>query len=130
MRAIGQQKLTLSELYTICAKVESILNFRPISYRKTNEFVEPLTPGHFLIGQNFIELPVADDSAELKIKERYFLWKRVVELFWYTWRKDYLNRLQVRNKWKHAIRNLCLGDVVIVASKSESIFSWPLGIVD
>ncbi|XP_065211046.1 uncharacterized protein LOC135839099 [Planococcus citri] len=106
-RAIGNQRLTLLELHTVSTKVEAILNARPLAYRRNNSFVEPITPGHFLIGSAII-----------------------VNSFWNTWKHDYFNQLRNRTKWKGEIRNLRVGEVVIVSVKNQSYFSWPLAIIE
>lgn len=128
LKAIGEQRLTLFELLTIATKVESILNSRPISYKYENSFVCPLTPNHFLIGSNVFEIPV-EESSEMKLRSRYFLWKRIVESFWQSWRHSYFNQLRVMSKWKTRMNSLKVDDVVIVVNKGDSMFSWPLAIV-
>lgn len=66
MKSIGTQILSLMELSTILCKIEAILNSRPLSYRLTNEFVEPVTPGHFLVGSALLETPVLDNGTILR----------------------------------------------------------------
>ena len=75
------------------------------------------------------ELPLPEERS-VKLKDRYFLWRRVVESFWSCWRRDYLNQLQTRSKWKGKFRNLAEGDVVVIVTKKEPIFSWPLAVVE
>ncbi|CAG7676246.1 unnamed protein product [Allacma fusca] len=76
------------------------------------------------------EPPVDENADNLKIKSRYFLWRRIVDSFWSSWRHDYLNQLRIRSKWKTEERSLKVGDVVLIVSKDESVFEWPMGIVE
>ncbi|XP_065207856.1 uncharacterized protein LOC135836763 [Planococcus citri] len=126
MKSIGTQILSLMELSTILCKIEAILNSRPLSYRVTNEFVEPVTPGHFLVGSALLETPVLDNGS-VTLKQRYMLWRRIVDSFWVSWRHDYLNQLQQRGKWKERMENVSKGDVVLVSSPNDSVMNWPMG---
>ena len=45
------QKFTFEELFTLLTRTESCLNSRPLSpLSEDPRNIEPLTPGHFLIG--------------------------------------------------------------------------------
>ncbi|XP_076377783.1 uncharacterized protein LOC143259436 [Megalopta genalis] len=60
-RIIGEQRLTFEELYTLLTQVESCLNSRPISPISSDpNDLNPLTPGHFLIGDAPTALPSPD----------------------------------------------------------------------
>ena len=48
---VGQAKLTYQELLTSVAKVELIVNSRPLIY------MEPLTPSHLIFGKRLMSLP-------------------------------------------------------------------------
>ena len=59
---VGDVKLTYEEAYTILTQIEGCLNSLPLVYtgNSTEDGLEVLTPGHFLIGQPLMSLP---DSA-------------------------------------------------------------------
>ncbi|XP_065206575.1 uncharacterized protein LOC135835969 [Planococcus citri] len=126
LKAIGNQTLNFSEFNTVLSKVEAILNSRPISYRNVNQDLEPLTPGHFLVGGSLLETPISDDHS-IKLNSRFRLWRNIVDSFWQSWRHDYLNQLQTRFKWKEKFPNLKVDDVVLVNSPNERSMYWPLG---
>ena len=57
-RAIGETKLTFEEFATVLAQIEACLNSRPHAPLPCDgDTVEPLTPGHFLIGRPLEVLP-------------------------------------------------------------------------
>ncbi|KAF2897664.1 hypothetical protein ILUMI_08511 [Ignelater luminosus] len=57
-RVIGNANLTYENFYTILTQIESVLNSRPL-YPLTQDpnDLEPLTPGHFLIGSPLTSYP-------------------------------------------------------------------------
>ena len=57
-RVISDVKLAFEEFTTILAQVEAVLNSRPlVSMPCDDNGIEPLTPGHFLIGKPLESLP-------------------------------------------------------------------------
>ncbi|KAK2577592.1 hypothetical protein KPH14_000909 [Odynerus spinipes] len=57
-RVIGETRLTYEELYTILVQVESCMNSRPLCPISSGPMdLTPLTPGHFLIGDQMTALP-------------------------------------------------------------------------
>ena len=55
-------KLSLDELNTIIIEVEGIVNNRPLTYIDNEDFNEPITPNHLIIGQR---LSTLDDQQSL-----------------------------------------------------------------
>ena len=65
-RVVGMQKLTFEELMTILCQIESCLNSRPLTNlasHSDNE-IDVITPGHFLVGRLLHLLPSRDTSTE------------------------------------------------------------------
>ena len=57
-RVIGNQQLTFEEFYTLLTQVESCLNSRLLTPLSSDpRDLNPLTPGHFLIGDALTALP-------------------------------------------------------------------------
>ena len=64
-KTIGNARLTQDELLTSVVEVEMILNSHPLSYVSYEEFEQPLTPSHLLLGFKVLSLPdveVNDDT--------------------------------------------------------------------
>ncbi|XP_065204375.1 uncharacterized protein LOC135834427 [Planococcus citri] len=128
VKCIGSQILNLFELMTILSKIEAILNSRPLAYVRKNDFVEPVTPGHFLIGSNLLE-PSLNVDNKSSLRDRYKLWRKVVDSFWICWRHEYFNQLRHRSKWRKEGRNIRIDDVVLLSLPNESSLNWPMAIV-
>lgn len=124
-RIIDQAKLTFEEFSTILARIEAILNFRPISTisENPNDFTA-LTPGHFLIGRALVSPP--QPQVEENPTERHQLMQTMVQHFWQQFRNDILSTMQIRTKWQSQQPNLKLNDLVIVKDERFPVKHWPM----
>jgi hypothetical protein len=125
--------LTHDVLVTFMAEVTSIVNHRPIvpvSTDSDNPFV--LSPA-VLLTQKMSSSANTDYIGDLDTKDLLRAeWKRVMCLsntFWSRWRKEYLNSLQSRRKWRTDIPNIKEGDVVLLRDKTVHRNEWPLGLI-
>ncbi|KOC64126.1 hypothetical protein WH47_01694 [Habropoda laboriosa] len=83
-RTIGEQRLTFEELYTLLTQVESCLNSRPLTPISSDpNDLNPLTPGHFLIGDALTALPDHDLTGVNSHRlGRYQLIQKMFQSFW------------------------------------------------
>ncbi|XP_055840650.1 uncharacterized protein LOC129908278 [Episyrphus balteatus] len=126
-RVIGDQRLTYEEMYTLLAKIESLLNSRPMW--PTPDF-EPtaLTPSHFMIGESYSTVPSPDVSCPIvSIKNNWYLLQALTQSFWKRWHQEYLTSLQNRPKWQRVKRNLQIDDVVLVKEPNLPPSKWVIG---
>lgn len=127
-RVIGTTRLTYDEFETILLQIEACLNSRPLCKVQDSHDMIVLTPAHFLIQDNLLSLP--DDNLEFKKispLDRWNLLQKVVQDFWKVWNNEYLNTLRQRSKWKVAVKNLKINDVVMIIEKKLPPNSWLLG---
>lgn len=130
-RVIRDQILSFEELTTLFAKIEAILNSRPIGSKGDDSGgLDPLTPGHFLTGGPLISIP-EPDLTELRINRlsRWQLIQNAAQHFWKRWHAEYLSTLQKRTKWFHEKGSLDVGDVVLMPDPSSPRQRWPLATV-
>uniref|UniRef100_A0A2S2NBR8 Integrase catalytic domain-containing protein n=1 Tax=Schizaphis graminum TaxID=13262 RepID=A0A2S2NBR8_SCHGA len=130
IRSIGTQVTTLEEFTTYLARVESVLNSRPLTPLSTDPSdLECLTPGHFLIGQPLCAIPTRDViDVPLNRLSRWKLLHQCSQTFWRRWSSEYLNLLQIRNKWSvDSPRELCVNDMVVVKDNLAPPLQWKLG---
>lgn len=129
-RVIGSQLLTYEELLTVLTQVETILNSRPLCILSEDPHPEPLTPAHFIMASPLTYLPTAPISEETKnLRSRKELLDQMVRSYWKRWRLEYLNTLQVRQKWLTNTDNVKIGTVVLIHQDDVPPLRWPLGIV-
>lgn len=62
VRVIGNSHLSFKELCTVFCQTEAVLNSRPELSHDPSD-LNPLTPGHFIIGTSLTALPEADIKA-------------------------------------------------------------------
>ena len=83
-RVVGNQLLTFEELTMQSARIEAVLNSRPLTaiLADPND-LRPLTPADFLIGRALIDLPEPDITA--MPKNRLHCWQLVRQLHQSFW---------------------------------------------
>ncbi|KAL0852653.1 hypothetical protein ABMA27_012494 [Loxostege sticticalis] len=124
-RVVGNASLTFEDLCTVFTQIEAILNSRPLSPLSSDPSdLNPLTPGHFLIGRALTAVPsIAGEEA----KPNYKLIARLRDEFWKRWSREFVAELQQRNKWRSTCPNPCVGDMVVVKEENLPPQQWRLG---
>lgn len=122
--------LTFEELTTLLCQIESCLNSRPLIPIDDTDVdnINPLTPGHFLIGETPVVVP-APDLREVNISHlsRWQYIQKLLSDFWHRWNTEYLSRLQQRPKWLKQRDELNIGDIVLVKQTNIPPGKWLLG---
>ena len=128
-RIISNTKLTFEEFTTVLTQIEAVLNSRPLApIPCDDDGIEPLTPGHFLVGKPLEALP--DPSASycrVSLLRRWHLCQSLIRHFWKRWSTEYLHSLRRYNKWHRTSKNLKIGDVVVLQEDNLLPLKWPLG---
>lgn len=127
-RVVSSHTPTFEELYTLLTQVEACLNSRPlIALGDDVSDIQPLTPAHFLINSPSYIVPDTDYS-DIKISpsERWRLMQQMLAHWWKRWSREYLQSLQVRNKWRTTQPCLQLNDIVLITDESNPPAKWPL----
>ena len=127
-KVVGDTKLTFEELYTLITQVEACLNSHPlVPLPNSNECLEVLTPGHFLIGQPIQALPDPSASFQSILLLRRWHFQALFRHFWQRWSSEYLVTLSRLYKWHSSSPNLNKGDIVIL--KEDTFITpsrWPI----
>jgi len=131
-RVIGNQLLTFEELTTLSTRIEAILNSRPLTALSTDpNDLQPLTPGHFLIGQPLVALPERDTiNIPQNRLHRWELLQQLHQTFWKRWSNEYLTSLQARTKWTRQQPNIEVGNLVLINTPNLPPTQWKLGRIE
>ena len=126
---IGETKLTFEELTTILTQIEACLNSQPLApLPREGDAIEPLTPGHFLIGRPPEALPDSPDSYRSRsLLRRGHLCQLMVRHFWKRWSSEYIDILRRLNKWHFPSRNLQVDDIVVLQEDNLVLTRRPVG---
>ena len=144
-KVIGKAKLSYDELMTTLVEVEATLNSRPISYLSSEDFEEPLTPSHLLIGRRVITLPdvvvtreedpdFKDTDTRVDLNRRMRYLSLVMVTFWKRWRSEYLTALRERHAYDPGLgkppSKVAVGDVVLIYDPDRPRTIWRMGKVE
>ena len=121
-------------LRTFLYEASAIVNSRPLCVETINDPLSdlPLSPNLLLTMKTNVILPPPGNFQKSDLYSRKH-WRRTQHLvneFWKRWRSEYLQNLQVRNKWNIAKRNVSVGDVVLLKEHNLARNDWRLCRVD
>ena len=128
--AINNQRLSVQEFMTVCSEATNLLNERPIgTLTSADSELNILTPNSLLLGRATAKNPGGWQPNSNNPGKRYHAVQIVTDEFWKKWTELYAPALVIRRKWNTANRNLCPGDVVIIADRNTLRGDYRLGIV-
>ncbi|XP_075157847.1 uncharacterized protein LOC142231112 [Haematobia irritans] len=126
-RIAGAHRFTFEQFATVLARIEGVLNSRPISSVSEDPTdLTALTPGHFLKGSPIMAFP-EPVTQNLSLLNRWTKLKAIHRQFATRWKEDYLKALHKRYKWKNLTSNLKIGDLVVVMDDLLPPSDWRLG---
>ena len=131
---MGQRYINLDELLTLFAEASSIINNTPLSpISFSPDDPHPITPAKLLLlrGENVPQILYNPSNADM-VSYGSMRWKRVQYLstqFWVRWRREYIQEMTKRHKWRIPRISLKTGDVVLILDKTEPRNFWPIGCV-
>lgn len=130
LKRILTKNLTFEEMTTTLCQIESCLNSRPLVPIDASDpdVIDPLTPGHFLIGEAPVVIPSPDlRNVSVTKLSRWQYTQKLVRDFWHRWQSEFITRLQERPKWMKRQKELEPGDIVIVKEDGLPPGKWSLG---
>lgn len=123
-------RLTDEILHTVFCEIDGIVNGRPITKVSTDvDDLAALTPNHILILRGDLKSPPGSFSLGDMYRRRWRHVQGLADSFWKRWLASYVPDLQRRVKWQHKVRNICVGDLVLICDSSCPRGSWPLALV-
>lgn len=128
-RTLANTRLTYEELVTALVEIEAIMNSRPISPLSSDPSdYEALTPGHFITGGALRSLPEQDQSIKnVNLLDHWAQITNIKQRFWKKWSHEYINELQVRNKWTNSNPNVAVNALVLVHEDNIPPQKWLMG---
>ena len=117
---------------TPIVEIEAIINRRPLTaISADSRDCEALTPAHILypaastFSSSAVVENVGDPAAE-RFREKWRHSQSIVNAFWNSWSRDYLSLLHQRSKWADTVRDLTVGDLVLIVDELAKRHEWKL----
>ena len=127
--------LIYSEMVTLLARIAFSVNSRPLALANVSNTSQqeddlvPLTPNQLLLGHNTAEKPdmMYDECDKFSARLNYI--QSLHREWWQRWIEDVIPTLIPCRKWKKRVRNLSVGDVVMVRYKGNLVDDYRLAMV-
>lgn len=128
-RVVGKNILTFEEFVTVLARVEAVLNSRPLTALSDDPTdMTALTPAHFAVRGPIVR-PLGPHVVTVP-DNRLTHWQHLHKMdqdFASRWQADYLSSMQTRHKWRSPERNIRVGDMVFLLEDNLPPGQWLLG---
>ncbi|XP_028412194.1 uncharacterized protein LOC114535017 [Dendronephthya gigantea] len=127
-KAIGDQKLTPFELYTVLQEVSNLVNQRPIG-RMPNDPDDGsyICPNDMLLGRASSRISQGPFKETKNPRHRVEFAQKIADSFWRRWTRDTFPALVPRRKWDSQKRNVRVDDIVNVADPNSIRGKWSIG---
>ena len=103
---------------TLLAETEGIISSRPLTAETLSDVNSqiPLSPSNLLTQKpNVVLLPHGNfDRPDLYSRHRWRGIQHIAGEFWSRWRNEFLQNLQIRQKWNTRKRDFEIGDMVLL----------------
>ena len=125
---LGMQIVSDEVLTSTLCEVEHVINSRPLTYVSSDATdLRALTPDHLLLGDSSPDVPPGVfGPADLSSRKKWRHAQALASHFWKRWAKEYLPTLTVRKKWQKDVRNVSVGDLVLLADPNSPRGMWAL----
>ena len=123
------RRLDEESMRTFLTEAEAIVNSRPLTLENLHDpESEPLSPNQILTMKTKVASPPPGvfQSEGAYSRKRWRVVQHLANAFWSRWRKEYLQLLQVRNKWTDTKRNLQVDDIVLMKDDDVPRGKWPM----
>ena len=125
----GDLSLDWSELDTLLCEVANIINNRPLAVQTWSEAeFHAITPNDLLLGrvQGAAQEP-GEDTDEVDVKSILTRREELLRRWWNEWYQKVFPTLLPRKKWHTSLRNVRVGDVVLVLWEGKVVNKHRLG---
>ena len=122
----NKTRMNYAEMSCALKRIANVLNDRPLSVQKSHseypdrDFLVPLTPNMLVTGRSGSLPPRERDGSDDLPDERLSYIEELERSWWYQYKVQYFDSLMPTQKWLHAKRNMCVGDIVLIEYKTKS----------
>ncbi|XP_058828189.1 uncharacterized protein LOC131688059 [Topomyia yanbarensis] len=126
-RELGIHRLSSEDMQTLLVQIAAAMNSRPLTPLTDDpDYINVLTPAHFLIGTSMKMLPEVDlRNVNMNRLDHYKQTQYIFQRYWQRWRKEYLAELQASDR-RHRATVIKPGSVVILCDEYSPPVQWHL----
>ena len=118
-------RLSWQEYSTLGYEVADLINSRPLGVKSvSDDVISVLTPNSLILGRNSSNNP--GGCPESNAVPRISTVNRIICNFWKSWMQLYKPAMLLERKWNSDVRNLQVGDVVLVIDNDALTRSYKL----
>ena len=127
--------LGYSEMVTLLARISFSVNSRPLALgdvsgtSQQEDSMMPLTANQLLLAHNTAESPAMEYEEDDRFSARLNFVSSVHREWWERWIEEVLPTLIPCRKWKNQMRNLRVGDVVMMVYQGNLVNDYRLAMV-
>ena len=132
---MGSRTFSRDEFHTVLLEAAAIVNNTPLwNVPSSADDPMPLSPAMLLTLKETPNPPQLHDFKSTDVmsygQRRWRRVQAISDYFWKRWQRDYLQELQMRQKWMKPKPSIRPGDVVLIKEESLKRNCWPLGRVE
>ncbi len=128
--AIHEQRLSATELLTVCTEAANLINERPLgTLPELGSEINVLTPNCLLLGRATALNPNDWESEYPSVRSRQHLVASISNQFWVHWMELFAPSLVYQQKWHEKQRDIKKNDVVLVLDSNSLKGEYRLAIV-
>ena len=127
VRTLENRPCSFNELNTVLCEAALIVNSRPIGITGRGQDVEaggPITPLHLMLGRATVDTPRVVASSFTPLSSRLQYLEEIRRTFWNKWRAVVFQRLDQSYRWRQELRDICVGDVVLLKDETAASASY------
>ena len=121
-------RMKYGEMLTVMYEAAELVNERPIGRHPSNPDERYLCVNDLLLGRSSSRVPQGPFEA-VNVTTRFRYVQAVIDSFWKRWMKEVFPNLVIRKKWHTEVRNLMVGDIVLVQDLNSLRGNWKRAIV-
>ena len=124
-KVVKDRVLSEEEYRTVMSEIQSSINSRPLWPPNDGDLNQPPITCNDLLSPNGLVREV-DALNVNNPRTRYGYIQLIVDEWWKIWMSNFVPNLQIRNKWYKCLRNVQVGDIVLIIEPKINRSKWLL----
>ena len=134
-KILGISLINLEDMLTVLAKIQVVINNRPLTFSYEEPGDQVLTPNHLLFGRkiNLVASNSSDEEVQNDVHKRYKHLNNIIDHIKNLWLSEYVTALRESHKSSNAksYSNFIINenDVVLIYDPKKPRIAWNMGVI-